>query len=165
MSRHDSASQNSINAAALVDPSAVTSKTCAVCRDVATCNNFGALTCESCKSFFRRHGHRSGEFHCPGNNTCTISKMTSKYCTSCRLRKCIEAGMKRPTAIRAHCAPTKKQPAKQRKKAMTFPLIHKYQQKFVWSKRIELTPIYHLRAEASMLMLILNGIHATNTTN
>jgi ribosomal protein S14 len=38
-----------------------TSKTrsCQVCGNPARFVNYGALTCQSCRAFFRRHGHRS----------------------------------------------------------------------------------------------------------
>ncbi len=31
--------------------------TCLVCSDRAMGNNFGAISCESCKAFFRRNAH------------------------------------------------------------------------------------------------------------
>ena len=34
------------------------SKVCVVCSDKALSCNFGAITCESCKAFFRRNAHK-----------------------------------------------------------------------------------------------------------
>jgi len=34
-------------------------KSCQVCGNPARFVNYGALTCQSCRAFFRRHGHRS----------------------------------------------------------------------------------------------------------
>ncbi|VDM25167.1 unnamed protein product [Hydatigera taeniaeformis] len=39
---------------------AVTTKKCRVCGDRAVNHNFGQLTCESCKAFFRRNAHKVG---------------------------------------------------------------------------------------------------------
>lgn len=41
---------------------AATTKKCRVCGDRAVNHNFGQLTCESCKAFFRRNAHKVGPF-------------------------------------------------------------------------------------------------------
>lgn len=38
-------------------------KTCAVCGDVALGYNFNAVTCESCKAFFRRNALKDKVFY------------------------------------------------------------------------------------------------------
>ncbi|KAA0186854.1 Nuclear hormone receptor family member nhr-48 [Fasciolopsis buskii] len=43
------------------DPSGTTEKLCKVCNDRAVNHNFGQLTCESCKAFFRRNAHKVSE--------------------------------------------------------------------------------------------------------
>lgn len=39
-------------------PAAGNHKSCVVCSDRAVNNNFGQITCESCKAFFRRNAHK-----------------------------------------------------------------------------------------------------------
>ncbi|CAG2100008.1 unnamed protein product [Medioppia subpectinata] len=56
--------------------------------------NFGAITCESCKVFFRRANLKQKVFNCRLNNKCVINMKTRKVCKSCRLNKCVKTGMK-----------------------------------------------------------------------
>ncbi|CAG2104054.1 unnamed protein product [Medioppia subpectinata] len=56
--------------------------------------NFGAMTCESCKSFFRRNGLKNEISNCASNGKCIINVMTRRLCTKCRLEKCLAVGMK-----------------------------------------------------------------------
>ncbi|CAG2112280.1 unnamed protein product [Medioppia subpectinata] len=56
--------------------------------------NFGAITCESCKAFFRRNGLKTEQFICPSNGKCDINVMTRRMCRKCRLEKCLAFGMK-----------------------------------------------------------------------
>ncbi|CAG2111706.1 unnamed protein product, partial [Medioppia subpectinata] len=57
--------------------------------------NFGAVTCESCKAFFRR----TAEFKCPFDNNCKINSVTRKFCQKCRLKKCYSQGMKKESIL------------------------------------------------------------------
>ncbi|KAH9426404.1 Ligand binding domain of hormone receptors [Dermatophagoides pteronyssinus] len=69
-------------------------KICGVCGDKALGYNFNALTCESCKAFFRRNALRNKKFHCISNtNKCQLDPKTRKYCRKCRLDKCFSIGM------------------------------------------------------------------------
>nr|CAB3264434.1 VDR-a [Phallusia mammillata] len=70
-------------------------KVCGVCNDKATGYHFNALTCEGCKGFFRRSMKNSRNFTCSYNNQCNINKNNRRQCQACRLRKCIEIGMKK----------------------------------------------------------------------
>lgn len=69
-------------------------KICAVCGDKALGYNFNAVTCESCKAFFRRNALAKKQFTCPFNQNCEISVITRRFCQKCRLKKCIDIGMK-----------------------------------------------------------------------
>ncbi|CAA9993354.1 unnamed protein product [Nesidiocoris tenuis] len=71
------------------------SKICAVCGDQALGYNFNAVTCESCKAFFRRNALRNKELQCPFKENCHITSVTRRFCQRCRLAKCYSAGMKR----------------------------------------------------------------------
>uniref|UniRef100_W6N952 Zinc finger and Nuclear hormone receptor domain containing protein n=2 Tax=Haemonchus contortus TaxID=6289 RepID=W6N952_HAECO len=68
-------------------------KACKVCGDNANGYNFGVLTCESCKAFFRRNAIREEEIKCPFSSNCEITPASRRFCQACRLQKCFAAGM------------------------------------------------------------------------
>lgn len=70
-------------------------RTCQVCGDKALGYNFNAVTCESCKAFFRRNALTQKEFTCPFNQNCEITVVTRRFCQKCRLSRCFEIGMKK----------------------------------------------------------------------
>lgn len=70
-------------------------KVCMVCSDKALGYNFNAITCESCKAFFRRNALSNKEFTCPFNSNCDISIITRRFCQRCRLEKCFTVGMRK----------------------------------------------------------------------
>nr|AQN67832.1 hormone receptor 96 [Leptinotarsa decemlineata] len=71
------------------------SKVCGVCGDKALGCNFNAITCESCKAFFRRNALIQKEFKCPFNNQCEMTTVTRRFCQKCRLDKCFAIGMRK----------------------------------------------------------------------
>lgn len=68
---------------------------CRVCGDTASGNHFGVLSCEACKSFFRRSIRANARYACRGSRACAIEKHTRNRCQYCRLQKCIETGMRK----------------------------------------------------------------------
>lgn len=70
-------------------------KICGVCGDRALGYNFNAVTCESCKAFFRRNAMTKKDFKCPFNEQCEITTVTRRFCQKCRLEKCFAIGMKK----------------------------------------------------------------------
>ncbi|CAF1056899.1 unnamed protein product [Rotaria sordida] len=73
---------------------------CRVCGDVARIINYGALSCQSCKTFFRRNGLRPQNVRpCSFNTHCEINMQTRHTCATCRLAKCFMMGMS-PDLIR-----------------------------------------------------------------
>lgn len=70
-------------------------KYCGVCGDLAKTYHFGGLSCDSCKSFFRRsvqtENYRS--FYCFQQNKCAITRANRKRCRSCRMSRCLAIGM------------------------------------------------------------------------
>ncbi|XP_063704782.1 nuclear hormone receptor HR96 [Culicoides brevitarsis] len=70
-------------------------RTCQVCGDKALGYNFNAVTCESCKAFFRRNALTKKEFTCPFNQNCEITVVTRRFCQKCRLTRCFDIGMKK----------------------------------------------------------------------
>ncbi|XP_056005516.1 nuclear hormone receptor HR96-like isoform X18 [Ostrea edulis] len=71
-------------------------KYCGVCGDRALGYNFDAISCESCKAFFRRNAPKGLEyFKCPYEEKCKMDVSNRRFCKRCRLRKCFEIGMRK----------------------------------------------------------------------
>ena len=69
---------------------------CQVCGANANGYNFDAITCESCKAFFRRNANKGEEaFRCLNGGKCTINVSTRKKCKRCRIGKCFFVGMRK----------------------------------------------------------------------
>lgn len=75
--------------------SKIDSKVCGVCGDKALGYNFNAVTCESCKAFFRRNALAKKDFRCHFNKQCEITTVTRRFCQRCRLEKCFAIGMRK----------------------------------------------------------------------
>ncbi|CAG2169649.1 unnamed protein product, partial [Oppiella nova] len=74
----------------------IVDKVCTICDGNKTiCRNFGAITCDSCKSFFRRTALITRPLICPSDGKCNITTATRKCCQKCRLNKCFAVGMKK----------------------------------------------------------------------
>ncbi|XP_041438971.1 nuclear receptor subfamily 1 group I member 2 S homeolog isoform X1 [Xenopus laevis] len=70
-------------------------KICRACGDRATGYHFNAMTCEGCKGFFRRAMKRNLRLSCPFQNSCVINKNNRRHCQACRLKKCLDIGMRK----------------------------------------------------------------------
>nr|KAG5694219.1 hypothetical protein BaRGS_035323 [Batillaria attramentaria] len=98
-------------------------KYCGVCGDRALGYNFDAISCESCKAFFRRNAPKglviravldidwtpnnfptihfistrpgTDYFKCPYEEKCKMDVSNRRFCKRCRLRKCFEIGMRK----------------------------------------------------------------------
>ncbi|CAG2173097.1 unnamed protein product [Oppiella nova] len=75
-------------------PSKKFTKICSICGEKAIGYNFCAISCESCKAFFRRNATKLDEYKCPFDDKCKVNVVTRKFCRKCRLRKCYAVGMK-----------------------------------------------------------------------
>ncbi|PAA48448.1 hypothetical protein BOX15_Mlig019421g30 [Macrostomum lignano] len=75
-------------------------KVCRVCGDKALGFNFDAISCESCKAFFRRNALKQDVPACMFTQNCSVTVATRRFCTHCRLQKCIQVGM-RPELVNA----------------------------------------------------------------
>ncbi|XP_056628899.1 nuclear receptor subfamily 2 group C member 2 isoform X2 [Triplophysa dalaica] len=67
---------------------------CLVCGDKASGRHYGAVSCEGCKGFFKRSVRKSLTYSCRSNQDCVVNKHHRNRCQFCRLRKCLEVGMK-----------------------------------------------------------------------
>ncbi|CAG2169897.1 unnamed protein product, partial [Oppiella nova] len=68
---------------------------CRVCGGRSTGFHFDAITCESCKSFFRRNALKNAtRFVCYLGANCRIDLENRNKCKKCRLDKCFAVGMK-----------------------------------------------------------------------
>uniref|UniRef100_A0A8C1JHT4 Nuclear receptor subfamily 2, group C, member 2 n=1 Tax=Cyprinus carpio TaxID=7962 RepID=A0A8C1JHT4_CYPCA len=56
--------------------------------------HYGAVSCEGCKGFFKRSVRKSLTYSCRSNQDCVVNKHHRNRCQFCRLRKCLEMGMK-----------------------------------------------------------------------
>ncbi|CAG2103685.1 unnamed protein product [Medioppia subpectinata] len=57
-------------------------------------NHYNAISCESCKSFFRRNSLKNDRFRCYLGGKCQIDVHKRGLCKKCRLDKCFDVGMK-----------------------------------------------------------------------
>ncbi|CAF4065552.1 unnamed protein product [Adineta steineri] len=86
--------QNPVESFYPKNKSKTSSLICVVCGSSASGYNFGAIACESCKAFFRRHARKEPTaFHCSDKNDCKITSETRRNCSACRLAKCFSSGM------------------------------------------------------------------------
>ncbi|XP_027873862.1 nuclear receptor subfamily 2 group C member 2 isoform X1 [Xiphophorus couchianus] len=67
---------------------------CVVCGDKASGRHYGAVTCEGCKGFFKRSVRKNLTYSCRSKQDCVINKHHRNRCQFCRLRKCLNMGMK-----------------------------------------------------------------------
>lgn len=69
-------------------------KKCAICFRPAFSNNYGVLTCDACKMFYRRIVILNREYKCKYGGGCAhVAKSTVVKCKGCRYQQCLEAGM------------------------------------------------------------------------
>ncbi|XP_022098504.1 oxysterols receptor LXR-beta-like [Acanthaster planci] len=68
---------------------------CVVCGDRANGMHYRALTCEGCKTFFRRNARKMAELKCEmgSNGNCVMDLYMRRHCGGCRMKKCLEVGM------------------------------------------------------------------------
>ena len=72
-------------------PSVVKKRFCAVCGDKATklrYSHYGAVSCFSCRTFFRRSVEKGQVFTCQWSSKCKIDRVTRRKCTG---KYCLEA--------------------------------------------------------------------------
>ena len=70
---------------------------CRICGEAAAKHvHYGAVTCFSCRAFFRRSIQNGcpKKYSCRKGGNCNINLKTRKNCQKCRFEKCLEAGMK-----------------------------------------------------------------------
>ncbi|KAK3107798.1 hypothetical protein FSP39_022420, partial [Pinctada imbricata] len=82
-------------------------KTCLVCGDKALGYNFNAVSCESCKAFFRRNAHKTIRGRCEGK--CDVTTESRSFCKRCRLAKCFSVGMRKDMILNEEQKQVRKQ--------------------------------------------------------
>ncbi|CAJ0956493.1 unnamed protein product, partial [Mesorhabditis belari] len=71
---------------------------CAVCGDKPTGYHYGTISCNGCKTFFRRTIIANRKFTCSKGGRCCFDKDFRCACRACRFQKCVLVGMD-PSAI------------------------------------------------------------------
>ncbi|CCD64889.2 Nuclear Hormone Receptor family [Caenorhabditis elegans] len=67
---------------------------CTICGRDASCHNYGVLSCNACKMFFRRVVIEQLTYHCKKWNMCLEnSGQPILQCKACRFEKCLQLGM------------------------------------------------------------------------
>ncbi|XP_054169171.1 vitamin D3 receptor-like [Oppia nitens] len=67
---------------------------CQICGDKSNGYHFGAISCDSCKSFFKRNFSKyKDKYKCYLGGKCVVEIKTRTNCKKCRLDKCLAAGM------------------------------------------------------------------------
>ncbi|WKY15458.1 hypothetical protein Q1695_000720 [Nippostrongylus brasiliensis] len=66
---------------------------CVVCGDKPTGYHYDVLSCNGCKTFFRRTIINNRKFACAKGGTCQFNKDFRCACRACRFAKCIRVGM------------------------------------------------------------------------
>jgi nuclear factor 4 len=95
-SKHPS---NELDEQCAIASSSNSSNPCAICGELGARFHYNVLSCLGCKGFFRRALKKVDQYECINDNKCIINKDGRNSCRSCRLRKCLDAGMD-PSAVR-----------------------------------------------------------------
>merc|ERR1711971_1134132 len=79
---------------------------CVVCSDKSSGKHYGQVTCEGCKSFFKRSVRRNLSYTCRGSRNCPIDQHHRNQCQHCRLKKCFKMGLRREAVQQGRGPPT-----------------------------------------------------------
>ncbi|XP_048202662.1 nuclear receptor subfamily 1 group I member 2-like [Perognathus longimembris pacificus] len=106
------------NPTIIIDEEDGSPQICRVCGDKANGYHFNVMSCEGCKGFFRRAMKRNVQLRCPfRKGTCEITQKTRRQCQACRLRKCLDSGMKKEMIMSEAAVEQRRALIKMRKKA------------------------------------------------
>uniref|UniRef100_A0A0K0FKK0 Transcription factor HNF-4 homolog (inferred by orthology to a D. melanogaster protein) n=1 Tax=Strongyloides venezuelensis TaxID=75913 RepID=A0A0K0FKK0_STRVS len=68
---------------------------CLVCGDSSSGIHYGIISCNGCKTFFRRVVIENRTYSCQNDGKCIIDKSMRCACRHCRFKKCLDLGMDR----------------------------------------------------------------------
>ncbi|KAK7028175.1 Oxysterols receptor LXR-alpha [Halocaridina rubra] len=97
---------------------------CLVCGDRASGYHYNALTCEGCKGFFRRSITKDAVYQCKYGNNCEMDMYMRRKCQECRLKKCLNMGM-RPECVvpESQCQVKREQKKAREKDKKEYPMV------------------------------------------
>ncbi|ESO13097.1 hypothetical protein HELRODRAFT_138305, partial [Helobdella robusta] len=67
---------------------------CRICGDRSSGNHYGIVSCEGCKSFFKRAVRNGSQFRCKKFGACEVTLTSRTQCPGCRMDRCLKMGMK-----------------------------------------------------------------------
>ncbi|KAF8373161.1 nhr-5 [Pristionchus pacificus] len=118
----------------MADLPSTSSNFCLICGDGPASLHYGALSCVGCKGFFRRALKKADQIECFGAGDC-MTKGDRKACRSCRLKKCLEVGMK-PSAVRPDRPVAVKKNKKEKERNNLSNPMQKESRDEEWSKKL-----------------------------
>ncbi|XP_002742261.1 vitamin D3 receptor B-like [Saccoglossus kowalevskii] len=96
-------------------------KCCVVCGDHANGLHYKVMSCEGCKTFFRRNVQHREKLKCEMDTggACEMDLFTRRQCPACRMRKCLDSGMQINRVWTTERLATRKPIVKKKPKATT----------------------------------------------
>lgn len=67
---------------------------CSVCRTDTHYSFYGSVSCDPCRTFFRRQVLSGRPLECLQNQECSVEGTNRKACSWCRFQKCLNVGMR-----------------------------------------------------------------------